>query len=830
MRIAFLSLVSLSVVCACTSGVTPVGPGGPAGNGGVGDPCDPNHLCRAGLVCGSAGTCQPGGTTDDGKPCSIGDECKNGQCLPNRTCGSAGAGAKGSPCGGDADCGKGLRCGFDGKSFFPTCLPEGGGDVGKKCTTATDCFQGLICVAGLCTDYPKDSTAPTPKGIPPYVPSPTTKPWPGATCKDPVKTAPVTALWKLPGASGKSDDDFFSIPFPNDALRVGGKVSLASFPHDPNPAMGFDAVKRYLDVLEPEPFGPYSTVFFRFDGEFDFASISLDGTDPEIRVVDLTDKVTDATFGQRRGLSVFYTNGRNKYICQNWLAIRPNDGDPYKPNGRFAVVIKQGIKAKVDGSFVKQDADLGAMLGSSAPSGSALAAAYPSYQPLRDYLAKEKIDPTLVTAATMFTVGDPTAAAKRIDLSVKAATAPAVTGWTLCKDATTKSPCPMADGDRGCGTPNPAFDELHGLIDIPIYQKGTAPYLASGGEIDVSGDPSTPIAAVRTEKVCAALTIPKGTAPASGWPLLVYAHGTGGSFRSHAIDGSAAMLSSIDLAGTKHGFAVLGIDQVGHGPRQCGGTACATPTDPSNVVFDFANPQAARFTYLQGAADLHSLVRAAATLGTVSDGGTNVTLNVSKVFFWGHSQGATEGALFLSTVSPVPGAVLSGEGGGFYQSLLTKTNPVDIKDVLWIALSESQPGDVNGYHPVISLLQTWVDPVDPIHFAALDVVPPTATSPRDVFQPSGTKDTYTPGAVQIPFASEGGFAFVDPIIDAKVTTVPFAQGNVTVGSVTGTAAIRQYTPDTYDGHFVAFKNAQAKTDLTKFLARVANGEVPKVPE
>jgi hypothetical protein len=123
-----------------------------------------------------------------------------------------------------------------------------------------------------------------------------------------------------------------------------------------------------------------------------------------------------------------------------------------------------------------------------------------------------------------------------------------------------------------------------------------------------------------------------------------------------------------------------------------------------------------------------------------------------------------------------------------------------------------------------------VDPVDPIYFAALDVSPTGATAPRNVFQPSGTADNFTPASVQIPFAVEGQFAFVDPIIDVKVTTVASAQGNVSIGTATATAAIRQYTPGSYDGHFVAFQNDTAKTDVKNFLGRVANGEVPKVPE
>jgi hypothetical protein len=65
-------------------------------------------------------------------------------------------------------------------------------------------------------------------------------------------------------------------------------------------------------------------------------------------------------------------------------------------------------------------------------------------------------------------------------------------------------------------------------------------------------------------------------------------------------------------------------------------------------------------------------------------------------------------------------------------------------------------------------------------------------------------------------------------------------GNIMLGSLaldggpetlTSTAALRQYTPGpTYDGHFVAYDNATAQGDVTKFLAQVAMGQLPKIPE
>ena len=806
---------------------------------GVGDSCAPGTPCRMGLSC-SAGKCSPpAGTTAAGAACQIGPECMSGMCGPTRTCDAPGTGVASDHCGGDADCSQGLRCAFDGTSLFPKCVAQGNKDYGQSCTTTRDCYQGLFCTASKCIAPVFPPGLALPKGIPPYIPSPVATPWPGAMCPAPLMTGTVTARFHVPRPGDPMDGDFYKLPFPNDAARDKmGTVSYANHPHDPSPAVGFDVLKPYLDALSTEPFGNYPTIYFTFDGQFDFASLTAAGDDPQIRLVDLSGAQTDPSWGQRRGLSFVMTDGRNRYICNNYLAIRPGEGEPLKSGGLYAAIVRAGVKTRSDGSLVKADADLIALLGSSPPSDPALADAYAAYAPLRDYLGKAKptaIDPSQVLNATLFTVGKPPAIAAAMRSSVRAiATGPTVKSMTLCSAGAT-SPCPQHDGDRNCGAPDPNFDEIHAMVDIPIFQQGSPPYLTSqdGGNIDTS---SNVVAPVRTESVCMALTIPKGTPPADGWPVALYAHGTGGSFRGHATDGTAAMLSNVDLGGgTKIGFAVLGIDQIGHGPRRCGGGACTSTASPDDIVFNFVNPQAARFNYVQGAADQHTLVRLVETLAidaTVT--GTAIAFNPKKTVYWGHSQGATEGALFLASDSSIGGAVLSGEGGGLVEALTSKTSPIDIKDGLWVALSESSPSAVDVWHPVLSLLQNWVDPSDPIHFAALDGRPAlpsgVAAFPRNIFQPSGTSDTYTPFPVQFAYALAAGLTFVDPVLDAKVTTSPSAQGNSTLGALMATTAFRQYMPTGYDGHFVAFRNDQAKIDVTKFLARVAHGDLPKVPE
>jgi len=812
--------VGLGDVVADTSGADV-----PVTNVGLGGSCDERHSCRSGLVC-DPGTskCVGAGSGAVGAPCSIGPECASGVCGPKRACTDAGTGTEGSTCVGDGDCGKGLRCLFDGESVYPKCVKSGSADTAAPCASTRDCAQGLFCAAGSCTPAPLPTGEPSSHGIPAYIPDYTKKAWEGASCPAPIKGGTVTALFSIPRASDPIDGDFYKRPFPNDAARIKGKVSFANHPHDPGPPIGFDLLARYLTALETEPFGPYSTVFMRFDGEIDFDSLGGVSSDPGVRLVDLT---SGATFGDRLGMAYYVTNGRNKYICPNYVALRPPRGAPLRPRSTYGVVIKKGVKAS-DGSLVRPAADLTTMLSTTTPADASLTDAWTAYQPLRDYLVTAKIPAADVVNATVFTVGDPRAIGSRLRASARAATAPAAEGWVRC-DTGVKSPCTQAEGDRACGAADPAFDELHALVSLPIYQRGDAPYEKSGGDFDTTGTGA--IAPVRTEKVCLSLTVPKGTPPSTGWPVALYAHGTGGSFRSHAIDGTAKLLSKIDLGGgVASSFAVLGIDQVAHGSRR--GTSTRAPKD---LFFNYANPAMARFGALQGAADQHALMRLLETLSvdaTVT--GATISFDPKRIVFLGHSQGATEGSSFLAYDTGVRGAVFSGQGGGLIDALLTKRAPVDVASSMWIVLNESTPEAVTVWHPVLSLLQWWADPADPVNFGALDVIgvgDAGASAPRHLLQTFGSKDTYTPKETQAAFAWSAGLSLVGPELESfGMTAVASVQGNVASGTAKVTAAVRQYASTTSDGHFVLYDNDGAKTDVAKFLARAARGETPKIPE
>ncbi|MFZ5439989.1 MAG: hypothetical protein ACOZQL_08260 [Myxococcota bacterium] len=822
-RALLTSGLVLFALTACEPANPPIGP--PEGPG-LGATCTPGTKCRAGLVCDEASlTCQGNRASENGTACTLGVECVSGNCAPNGargSCAAAGTGAQGSPCEGDSDCAAPLKCGFNGETVFPRCLPSGNKDLGAACTLGLECAQGLLCVQGACATASLPA-AMTPHGVPPVLPSASAAGWQGAQCPTP-KTAAETALFVLPrdADDAATKEDFYRLPFPNDALRdASGRVDFSRHPRDPSPRFGFDLLGRYLDALATEPFGNAPTIILRFDGPLEFSSIVLNGMTPTVRLVKLA-----AGQGAPRGLSVQLHQPRNRYVCENWLAVRPYDGDSLTP-GTWAVVLLKGLKGKNAGDIAASP-DFAALVAPTAPTEPRQALAYPAYAPLRAWMTEQNLTPADLVGAAVFTVGDPKRLVKRVATAVADLPAPTADAWVKCGSGT-PSPCQDTTGPRACGT-STAFDEWHTLLDLPVFQQGTAPYLtpAQGGAIDLTAATLTP---VRREKVCASLTVPKGPPPMGGWPVVLYAHGTGGSFRSHAGDGAGAGLASLSLdGGVEVKAAVLGFDQVGHGPRR---GAAGQTTSPDDIVFNFANPASGRGTMAQGAADLLGVTKYVTSLA-VTPPAELPALDPTHLVFWGHSQGATEGALFLAMDRRVDGALMSGASATLVNSLTTKKAPVNIADNLWTALSESSASAVSVFHPVLGLLQAWTDPVDPLHFAGSNAVVPaegmTPAYARNLFQVWGKDDLFTPRAVQASYARASRVAWVGPQVD-EFDGMPqtSVSGNVTAPRAV-TSAMRQYAPSGSDGHFVVFTNPTATTDAMRFIARVLRGEVPTVPE
>lgn len=773
--------------------------GGTPGALGIGAKCTNDKECRVALLCDKKlGTCQPGHSNVAGSPCVLSDDCMPGLYCGDGKCVSEGPGKNGDKCVDDADCTSGLRCVLNGLASI-SCKPEGMVDLDGACKKSSDCYAGLICDGGACKAMPKGG-------------SPHGKVWPGSTCDD--EGGPVHAYFRVPRHDGL-DGDYFRLPFPNDIRTKGGAPDFVDFPDPGGEWLGYDLMKRWTDAAAlADGWGADSSVYFRFSGALDPNSIA-----GQVQIVDLD---ADAQLG----FAVGYTAGPGKFICTNRVIVSRQQGRIWESGTRYAVLLLDGVKTS-DGKAVEKSPDLVAVLGATMPGDAALSAPWTRYQPLRDYLSKHGLAGKVLDA-TVFTTGHPRAAADAIAKAVAAQPVPAASGWVRC-DTGVPSPCPDATGERACGKAAAGFDELHALVELPIFQDGAAPYLDAGGGITIASGVAK---VAHTDKVCLSLTVPSGAAPAQGWPLVVYAHGTGGHFRSHVVAGFAAELA----AGVDDGYgnvvkaAVLGVDQVQHGPRAAGSTV-----PPAQLFFNVANPQAMRGNALQAAADQLSLLRFAASVSfTAQTSPTKTAFKLgSPVAFWGHDQGATTGAIALP-YGAFRGALVAGLGAGIKDLLAAKRQPWDIATILAVVLQDYVPGGklrLGADHPAVNVMQIVLDGGDPLTFAHV-------TADQHQLQIFGTKDTYTFDAVQVSWtlaanlgvaindASAAGSAFDIGMLTPLA--IP-AIGNRKVGNASITAIARQYGPDSgKDGHFVIADVPSARADAERFVAGVLSGAVPRV--
>ena len=559
-------------------------PGDVRSGSGYGEDCDAPLDCREGLTC-IDGQCLPDAILAEGEPCELDGQCEEGlKCDPDqRQCVPAGDSGDDNQCGSTLECERGLVCvpvGFTGQ-----CQPAGETDIGGSCDSPADCLPGLNCNPDPQGDG--STCQAQPRVIPDL--------FQGVQC-EPNDEDGAKAYFELPN---DDNEEFYRLPFPNDIRIENGSPDMSGHVTPGPGVLDFDIVQRYLNAISEhqDRYGLGQSVYFRFSNEIDFGSVTGSGESPTLLFKNIDADSPD--YDRTRGMSWQFSNGRQQYVCQNWLAVRPRDSNPLHRETTYAVILTTDIK-DADGNPVERDADFEAMLQDSEPSDAGLAEAWRRYQPLRDWIAEEGPDKSTILSAAVFTTGDPWAISSQLRDAARETT-PELSDAILCEEGTT-SPCDDGlegeERERGCFDVHPDFYEIQGRINLPNFQTGEAPYIEDG---DIATNAGAPVKQ-REESVCTAITVPKMDMPEDGWPLLLYAHGTGGSFRNHVTRVSPT-ISKMNVDGTDTGMLVMGWDQILHFDRRGDSDA-----HPNELVFNYPNPLAARANFLQGAADIHAVV------------------------------------------------------------------------------------------------------------------------------------------------------------------------------------------------------------------------------
>ena len=380
-------------------------------------------------------------------------------------------------------------------------------------------------------------------------------------------------------------------------------------------------------------------------------------------------------YAERVPLRWKYVAQKQPFIGAHSLTLLPLPGFALAPGTTYAAVVTEAM-CDPFGDPVRPDTDLQLLLDDSPQSDPTLRRAHDAYAPLRAFMADTGL--TGVVTAAVFTTGRPTEAAG------------------LAREALLTLPAPTA-GDLNLAQEKGDYYVIEGLYRAPNFQSGATPYWLprNGGDFKLDAD-GRPIVQ-REESLRFALSVPRGATPPGGWPVVLFAHGTGGSFRTFISNGVASTLAEVldDGGAVVSRLAVVGIDQVLHGPR--GGRSA-----PDVTFFNLQNPAAAVHNVVQGGIDDFSLLRTikGLTIGTIAWGPTSgrqgeqvfdppITFDPQRVFFMGTSRGRATGPVFLAYEPAVKAAVLSGAGGGAVLGFLNKRAPIDLRPLFSIVLEET---------------------------------------------------------------------------------------------------------------------------------------------
>ncbi|MBK7977731.1 MAG: hypothetical protein IPK07_32275 [Deltaproteobacteria bacterium] len=625
---------------------------------------------------------------------------------------------------------------------------------------------------------------------------------------------------------------FTDVPFPSDGFLIPDEDGF-----DHLTVAGLDAVVPQLsDVLRQglaqlDGFGLSTAIYFRFDGDIDPASLPATVLDTigSGASVFLMEASSDAGPHPKHPIELRWDPSTRT------LALLPEAGVPLRASTRYAAVVTRAVRGT--------HPETGAM-GPVAPSPDFLTAVDKRRDPKNTTL--DRIQSRYEDAVT--TVLDETG------LSIDdLACLTVFTTQRTARDLTAvraqleRRPAPVLDTSDPLythvfSTPE-ALDELLGVPETPragLDNPGGVVHDAIGAVVsasflsdwyksparglaervvlarfdddrfvDVDGEPVRQ----RQDRVPVTVVLPRSPAPPSGYPVVIYQHGLGGSRES-----------MFGLANTfaAEGYATVGIDAVAHGLRYqttdaihnftgAPGPDGFAEVDGSQVPVGFfegfLDLLAIRDNFRQSAVDLLELVRLIRNPALdLSIAPGSPRLDPSHLTVVGNSLGAIMSALFAAVDPYVEGAILNVGGGGLANYLLVNS-PVEggeniplIATLFGLDLTKGYP---DRWMPFVNVAQTIVEAGDSLAFAPHLVNEPLTVSgfernsPKSVMLIEAMGDEVVPNVSNEALARAIGLDQASPFARAVpgLAAVPsVVRGNRQVDGRTATAALVQQNP------------------------------------
>ncbi len=553
----------------------------------------------------------------------------------------------------------------------------------------------------------------------------------GPTCKE---SAPDGVTMKL--VQKEDIEGFLDQPWPSDARkRPDGTLRLRDFQ---NPTQS-STLDEYLTVIADETrgFGRTTAVYVGFDGAIAQSSlpvtpIAATADDATVYLVNVDPD--SPSRGARVPIETRVSKQQTMYLAANHLIALPPFGIVLEPNTTYALVATDGLEA-ADGGSVESSQRLQNALNPQCEA-SADAEVWSLFEPLRALLADEGKDPDEVVAATVYTTADTIGEIRRLGDAARALPVPEIRDLVVEEQ-------------------RPVVSLIRGTMQMPGFQSGDVPYQKYGDGGGIAWGPDGVPVVDHYETTRVGFMIPNLPMPATGWPVVVMSHGTGADYASAFEPQIASVLA-------ERGIAIVSYDPTLHGPRD------PTGADETLTFFNLFNILAGRDNMRQGAADcvvITKLVQSGFEVpGRFTPTGVAARFDASKVAFLGHSQGGLVGSACLAVEPAFKAAVFSGTAGVLNITLQERKDPVDFESLLGtlLSLDDAEKELVDDMHPVLNLMQTFIEPADPIAYAPSFLSDPPDGANRDILLIEGFLDSASPARGHEAFAAAMGIPVVSP--------------------------------------------------------------------
>lgn len=635
-------------------------------------------------------------------------------------------------------------------------------------------------------------------------------------------------------------NDFYGNPFPTvTRQQANGQIDLTGFPR-PQHAL----TQHYAQVIEEDILG-YTTImpiYLPLTGPLDTARLPANDWDyannnAPIQVIDIDPNSSER--GRRFPLRVGMTKRRDSYRPEHLLQLLPTLGINLKPNTRYAAIVTNQIPVAENATLL-QHPTLTTLLNGELPEGQYAAKTASGFSALNAQLAQDNLPTESIIAATVWKTGDPAAPLLTA--------ANAVAQWPAPQPIELE---PFIEYDDYC--------VLKGEWDVPGFQQGTPPFAFQkyGGAIEYDDQGSPLVQYSRRAPFVVAL--PKRPMPASGFPLVMYNHGTGGDSHQVYTRGKTLMDGTQEIGrGPSEVLAQRGWASSGMGGHMALEHLGKLGTVDGYMAYNFLNPRAMRDNFVQMVLErvlfrnlLNSLqLDPHACAGTtLPPAHQHIFFNTHMQAYMGQSLGSyLTGMLTAADPNPVQGSVFTGAGGGWIEFVFGPTDPINLQYLVEIAALQLSPLEhLDVWHPVPMAAELAMGVANNLHYVERILQRPTKTAPH-VLVIEGHNDHQVPENIQRPLVTALGVELAGDEVGTQESDMilPYllmngrqhhaypVKENVSVSNQgLRTAVVVRYEEDAtpgVDGHYVSFQLDAAKHQYACFFEQLLHNRSPWIIE